>query len=162
MVIFGGRLSYIFLPSGCISRLTDVNLGDKKLYFNERFFIDNKYRKIIDNIEHIFNSKHFILNKNINNKTRDDICIKIDLIRLLDNNYCESCNEWSDYFGYCIEHYNQDKINKYRNEFLNEYSNCKIKRDYYYKYNYNNNIIINIIRQLKLLKVLFTFKIYAK
>ena len=27
--------------------------------------IYNKYRKIIDNIEHIFNSKHFILNRNI-------------------------------------------------------------------------------------------------
>ena len=95
---------------------------DKYLYTH----YDAKIKKIINT----FKNKQMILNTNLKNKVRDDICINIELIKLLDNNYCENCTKYADYYGYCIDHYNQQKINTVRENYIKDIK-CEKNKNYY-------------------------------
>jgi hypothetical protein len=79
-----------------------------------------------------------------------------------DNNYCEKCNTFSDYFGFCIDHYNQDEIDKYTNEYIDEIITNKTKSTYFFEY-YKDyyNIIKKSIYELKKVCKFYFSKVYT-
>lgn len=105
-----------------------------QIIYNEIFY--RQHIQIIKTILNKYKNNQLILFCDEKNKERDVICNDIKLIKLLDNIFCEVCDNYNDYFGYCIEHYNQDIINICRNDFLNDYNKCQNKKENFYKYNY--------------------------
>ena len=64
-----------------------------------------------------------ILNRCTTDKIRDNICHNIELLKLINLNYCIKCNKYADYIGFCIEHFNQSELNKYVSTFYNSIHN---------------------------------------
>jgi len=96
--------------------------------FNYDTILYGNFDKIIKKIINNFKNKQLLLD----NKKYEKL-IEIKFIKLIDNNYCEMCNKYADYYGFCIEHYEQEKIDKYRKDFID-----------YISINIDDNNIINL------------------
>ena len=97
-----------------------------------------EYFNICDN-----SKKDMILNRCTNNKIRDNICNNIELLKLINLNYCIKCNKYADYIGFCIEHFNQTELNKYVANFYNFVKNLDENKSIYinnYLKEYKENI----------------------
>jgi hypothetical protein len=114
-------------------------------------YLYNKHNNFISLIINNFQNKQMLLNRTNKNKTRDEICINISLIKLLDNNYCELCNKYADYYGFCIDHYDQKIINNYRITYIKDINDCNDKKSHFLNYykeyiNFINMSKNNILR----------------
>jgi hypothetical protein len=128
-----------------------MNITIKKRFY--RFLYNINLEKISKKIAQILSTQQFILFENIKNQERDNICKCIVLLKLIDNNYCELCENYGDYFGYCIEHYDQVLIDKYRREFNEIIHNDEVKRinfmHYYVEYKLKIRKLINNLIKIK-------------
>jgi hypothetical protein len=84
------------------------------------------------------NNKNMILYRNKNKIVRDKICENINLLKLMNLNFCLHCDKYADYIGLCIDHYNQNNIDDYIKEYY-EYidknkNNIKYITDYLNEY----------------------------
>lgn len=121
------------------------------------------YDKFIKNIINNFQNKQLILFKSKHYENRDNICATVSLVKLLDNNYCEKCNKYSDYFGHCIEHYNQSDINKYRKEFLDQLiKSNKFAAEFIHFHNEYKKILFKHIMNLQTIKKYYFNNIYTQ
>ena len=94
-------------------------------------YLYNNHDKFISLIINNFQNKQILLNRNNKNKIRDEICMNISLIKLLDNNYCELCDKYADYYGYCINHYDQELINNYRITYIKDINSSNHIKSYF-------------------------------
>ncbi len=97
-------------------------------------YLYNNYDNFISLIINNFQNKQILLNRTNKNKIRDEICMNISLIKLLDNNYCELCNKYADYYGYCINHYDQEIINNHRINYLKDINSSTDKKTHFLNY----------------------------
>ena len=97
-------------------------------------YLYNNHDKFISLIINNFQNKQILLNRNNKNKIRDEICMNISLIKLLDNNYCELCDKYADYYGYCINHYDQELINNYRITYIKDINSSNHIKSYFLNY----------------------------
>ena len=95
------------------------------IYYSPFLYEYNDFlSKLIENFTISDNlQKDMILNRCTANKIRDKICHNIELLKLINLNYCIKCNKYADYIGLCIEHFNQSELNKYVSTFYNSILN---------------------------------------
>ena len=126
---------------------------DSNIDFEYNKIIYKNFDDFIIKIINIFKNKQLLLN----NKK-----INITFIKLLDNNYCELCDKYADYYGFCIEHYDQDKINKYRDDFIENIIKCNNTQtefiNYYFEY---HKTLKNYIKKIKLIQKYYFNNIYT-
>ena len=132
-----------------------------EIVYNRVFY--NNYDTFIKEVIKNFQNKQLILFNLKDNKDIDNICSNIKLIKLLDNNYCEKCDKYSDYFGYCIDHYNQQEINKYRGEFMEQLSKSQeLTAEFLTYHNEYKKILIKYIANLHKIKYHYFKNIYSQ
>lgn len=106
----------------------------------------DEYNKQIETILNSFNmsnkQKNLILYKNINLNIRDTVCNNINILKLINLNYCNECNKYADYIGLCVDHFNQNLINKYINEYYEYINNHPEHNEYIQNYLHEYHKII--------------------
>ena len=93
-----------------------------KIYYNSTINSCNKEISLILNEFHTSKHKNLILYRNNTSYNRDKICEKINILKLINLNYCNNCDRYADYLGFCLDHLDQKIIDQYISEYY-EYIN---------------------------------------